>query len=82
MTQGEFPPPPPSGDLSMTREAAGSERNGRRQPWRKPTLHDLTNYLDTGGSPTDKDHMNNPYDFEDETAPPPANRKSYRPGSA
>ena len=80
MTHKVNPPPPRNrADSQMTRE---SERGGRRQPWRKPTLYVLTDYLDTGGSPTDKDHMNDPYDFEDETAPYPQSNKSYRPASA
>ena len=76
------PPPPERRRVSpMTREAAGSERDGRGLPWHKPTLYELTDYLDTDGSPTQKDHMNDPENIEDENLPFPQGKKSYRPFS-
>ena len=55
-----------------------------REPWHKPTFHDLTDYMDTGGSPTDKDHSSVAIRAEDEARPSTvgAKQKMYRPFSA
>ena len=54
-----------------------------REPWRKPTFYDLTDYIDTAGSPTNKSHKNMAPLAEDETRPhAPTRRKRYRPFTA
>ena len=63
-------------------EPAVSEPGGRRKPWHKPTFRNLTDYLDTGGSPTDKAPLGTPASVEDETRPDSTQRaKSYRPAT-
>ena len=53
-----------------------------RAPWRKPTFYDLTDYIDTGGSPTAKPSSGNPLRVEDESRAFPLRKKTYRPASA
>ena len=54
-----------------------------REPWHKPTFYVLTDYIDTGGSPTNKDHGGSAPKAEDESRPhAPTRRKRYRPISA
>ena len=59
-------------------EVAGS---GRRKPWHKPALYDLTELSRISGSPTNKQY---PYPAlaEDESRPEPTRAKKYRPISA
>ena len=85
MHEDEFPAPQQSADGSlMAYEAGGSGGSGRREPWHKPTFYELTDYMDTGGSPTEKDHGGNTIRAEDETRPAPvgSKQKMYRPISA
>ena len=58
------PPPPPP------------EEDGAKKPWRKPTMYDLTEVLDTGGAPTLKDDATNTYEDEGGS---PGQGKQYRP---
>ena len=81
MTQGEFPPPPMSEARPMASGVNARATVG--EPWHKPTLYDLTDYIDTGGNPTNKDHGGSAPKAEDESRPhAPTRRKRYRPISA
>ena len=65
------PPPPPQDAV----------RGRRGEPWHKPILYHLTDYIDTAGSPANKDAISPP-GYEDETLPTPKIFKQYRPATA
>ena len=62
--------------------SVGGEATSSKLPWHKPVVYDLTDYIDTGGAPTNKWDPD-PAQREDESRPPSEDKyKNYRPVTA
>ena len=73
-------PPPPENNVvgGVTAENAGGEEARAKLPWHKPTVHVLTEIVNTSGGPTQK--RRGPGHYESEGHPDPYQvNKNYVP---